>query len=333
MSSIATLTLSPTIDLSSEVDQVVATHKMRTGGDTMDPGGGGINVARVVAELGGEAMALALAGGETGTIFERLLLNAGVDCRIVPASGRTRISHTIYERHTGLEYRFVPAGPELLPAEIEALLALVGSIECGYFVASGSLPAGAPTDLLVRIGRLVTDRGARFVLDSSGPGLTATLGRVPVHLVKPSLSELEAYVGRSLSDPRAQDDAARHLVATHAADIVAVTLGAQGALLATSDGVSRRVAPKVETRSTVGAGDSFLAAMTLALSRGEGTDAAFCAGMAAGAAAAMTPGTRLSRREDVERLYQLLCRSAPPAKGIATPEDREEGSSNVEGLP
>jgi 6-phosphofructokinase 2 len=277
--------------------------KVRTENENYDPGGGGINVARAVRELGGETLALALAGGATGILLEDLLEREKVAHRIVPISGHTRISLAVYERSSGLEYRFVPSGPTLSPAEIEACLRAVEEADCDVFVASGSLPNGAPADLLARVGRIVADKGAKLVLDSSGEGLKATLGRVPVHLFKPSLSELQTVAGRELSDAADQERAVSELVESGAAEIVALTLGPKGGVLGTKEGISRMASPEVETRSAVGAGDSFVAAMTYRLWQGRPPSEAFCWGMAAGAAAVLTPGTGLSRRDDVERLY------------------------------
>jgi 6-phosphofructokinase 2 len=306
MRTIVTLTLNPTIDGSSGAEKVRPEHKVRTTGERYDPGGGGINVARVVRALGGDALALYLAGGVTGPVLDALLDEHGVPRRVVPIAGPTRISLTIYERSSGMEYRFVPQGPTLSQGEVEACLDAIGHVECDYFVASGSMPPGAPDDLLAQAGRIAAQRGARFVLDSSGAGLRATLGRAPVHLVKPSLGELEALTGRDLPDAAAQEDAAAELVASGAADMVAVTLGPDGAILASRGGILRMAAPEVPVCSAVGAGDSFVAAMVCALSHGKEPREAFLRGMAGGAAAVMTPGTELARPADVQRVYRML---------------------------
>jgi 6-phosphofructokinase 2 len=304
MTDIITLTPNPAIDLWCEAETVRPIHKIRTYNEAYDPGGGGINVARVVATLGGDAEAIALAGGVTGALLGELLAEAGLRYRLIPIAGRTRISHTVHETKSGLEYRFVPSGPQLSEAEIESCLKVVGEVDCRYFVASGSLPEGMPQDFFVRVAKTVTAKGARFVLDSSGVGLTATLGAAPVYLIKPSLSEIEHLAGRKLPDPAAQDAAAREVARSGLAEVVAVTLGHEGALVATADTVVRMPTPKVVARSTVGAGDSFLGAMTLALSRGRSLPEALASGIAGGAAAVLRPGTKLCDRADVDRLYR-----------------------------
>src|SRR5208337_3241715 len=139
-SRIITLTLNPAVDLACEADAIITIRKVRTTTEQFDPGGGGINVARVVRELGGEALAVLLTGGGTGRFLQELLDEARVECLSIPVGGRTRVSVTVHERSTGLEYRFVPEGPPISAAEWDAVLDALGRIEGGWVVASGSLP-------------------------------------------------------------------------------------------------------------------------------------------------------------------------------------------------
>ena len=305
MKAIATLTLNPAIDGAAETDVVRPIHKIRMSNERYDPGGGGINVARVVKELGGAGYAIYLAGGATGSVLEDLLLARGVEGAGVPIKDHTRISHAVFERSSGLEYRFVPEGPRIDQAESNACLDLIGQVECDYLVASGSLPRGVPDDFYASVAAICRQRRIKLVLDTSGKALQAALGPA-VRLVKPSLGELEGLVGRTLPDPAAQDVALRELITAGAAEAIALTLGRDGAVLATAQAIVRVPAPKVVARSAVGAGDSFLAAMTLGLAQGRSEADAFMYGMAAGAATVLSPGTDLCRREDVERLYGEL---------------------------
>ena len=307
MTSFVTLSLNPSIDVASEADLVRPTNKTRTYNEVYSPGGGGVNVGRVLTELGGDVEVLCPAGGVTGALLEELLGKAGIKHRIIPIAGTTRISLTVYERKTGQEYRFIPNGPKLAEPEWRGCLEAVREVRCEYFVASGSVPLGAPSDILAQIAEIVAAKGAKFVLDSSGIGLRGTLERIPVYLVKPSHSEIEDLVGRRLDEAFAED-AAADLVKRGRAELVAVTMGASGALLATRNSMLRLWAPKVEARSAVGAGDSFLAAMVLALSEGKTHADALALAVAAGAAAVLRPGSTLARREDVMRLYEEISR-------------------------
>ena len=303
MARIVTLTLNPSIDGSSEADAIRPTHKIRTSNERFDPGGGGINVARVVSELGGSPLAIHLAGGATGAVLAELLEEHGVEGRAIPIRDHTRISHTVFERTTGREYRFVPEGPVVTDREWQDCLQAVEDTPAEYVVASGSLPRGVPDDFYVRLSEVVARRGARLVLDTSGPALKAAVAHGGVYLVKPSAGEFETLTGRRLSAAEIGTEAYR-LVSHGRVSIIAVTRGHEGAVLATPDGVTMLPALPVQVRSAVGAGDSFVAAMTLALAEGQSPADAFRRGIAAGTAAVLTPGTGLCRRDDVERLYR-----------------------------
>lgn len=306
MKPIVTLTLNPSIDGSSEAQTVRPIHKVRTTNERYDPGGGGINVSRVVQALGGASFALYLAGGATGSVLDSLLAKDGIAGRRIAIQDHTRVSHTVFERSTGLEYRFVPEGPEVRPSEWQDCLDVLDRMDCEYLVASGSLPRGVPTDFYSRIAAIAREKGAKFVLDTSGEALRETLAGGGIHLVKPSLGEFEQLVGRSLRDPGAQEEAAMEFVLSGKAELLAVTMGHEGALLAQASGPLRLPALEAEVRSAVGAGDSFVASMTLALARGASPEEAFRWGIAAGTAAVLTPGTELCRREDVERLFAQI---------------------------
>ena len=298
MKPILTLTLNPAIDIACATPQVVPQHKLRTHGERMDPGGGGVNVARVLHELGAPATAMILSGGVFGRHLEELIAAEGVACQPIPIAGNTRISMTVHDEAAGSEYRFVGEGPQVQPPEIAAALT---QADADWLVISGSLPRGIATDMLARLVRVAHEAGRRVVLDTSGPALRAALGH-GLALIKPSLREFEELVGYPLPTAAAQDEAALRLVREGAAERIAVSLSAEGALLATQSGVVRRPAIPVKAIGTVGAGDSFLAAMTLALARNEAPESALAWGLAAGAAAVMSTGTARPERATIEAL-------------------------------
>jgi len=299
---IVTLTLNPAVDIACATAEVVPQHKLRTHDDRMDPGGGGVNVSRVLHELGAETCAVVLSGGVFGRHLEALIAAEGVACHAVPIAGTTRISMTVHDEKTGQEYRFVGDGPLVQPAEIDACLAALAEENTDWLVISGSLPRGVTPEVLAGIVRQAHAAGRQVVVDSSGPALKAALGQ-GLALIKPSLREFEALVGTALPDPAAQDAAALRLVHEGAAERIAVSLSGDGALLATRHGVVRRPAIPVRAVGTVGAGDSFLAAMVLALARGAAPADALAWGLAAGAAAVMATGTARPKRAEIEALH------------------------------
>lgn len=316
MTPIATLTLNPAIDSACEADEVRPIRKVRTRNERFDPGGGGINVSRVVRELGGDALALYLAGGATGPVLDALIDAHRVPRRRIDIAGATRISNTVFETSSSCEFRFVPEGPVVSAEELARCIAALRDTPFEWLVASGSLPRGARSSFYVDIVEIVRERGARLVLDTSGEGLKQAVARGGVHLAKPSLGEFEGLVGRKLPDPREQEHAAAELVASGRVALLAVTLGHEGALLADADGVFRMPALPVEAKSAVGAGDSFVAAMALALAQGRPVREAFVRGVAAGTAAVLTPGTELCRRADVDRLFADAMKIAKATGGL-----------------
>jgi 6-phosphofructokinase 2 len=302
---IVTLTLNPCLDLAAEAEHVWPTHKVRTDHEHTDPGGGGVNVSRVVHVLGGDTLAVMLTGGAPGRVLNELIDDGGVAHRSIPVAGRTRISLNVLDRSSGLEYRFVPEGPTVSAVEWETVLGVLSEIDADWLIASGSLPNGLPVDAYAQVAQLAARRGHRFVLDTHGKPLRAALHH-GITLLKPSLGELEGLLGRKLPDPRMQEAEAMALVREGAADMVAVSLGEDGALLATRDGVLRMASPPIRVQTAVGAGDSFLGAMVLAMAQKRSAEEALRWGMAAGAAAIVCGGTARLTRTEFEARYEAL---------------------------
>lgn len=305
MKPIITLTLNPTIDGSASAETVVPLRKIRTSDKRYHPGGGGINVARVIKELGGDTLAIYLGGGATGAILDDLLQTVGIASKHIPIKGYTRIAHTVFERSSGQEYRFVPEGPEISADEWKACLSALDVLDFDYVVASGTLPRGLATDAYQRVSEIAARKNARFILDTSGPALRETLNH-GVFMIKPNLGELEELVGKVLDDTVAQVAAARVLIANDAAEIVAVTLGGNGALIVGKESAWSAAVPLVQARSAVGAGDSFVGGIALALLQGKSLEASLAYGVAAGTAAVISPGAELCLVQDVDALYRTL---------------------------
>ena len=303
MVDVVTVTMNPSIDISSTVERVMPTRKLRCTPEHRDPGGGGINVARVLQRFGIDVAAAYPAGGSSGRLLHRLLDAERISSLEVEIAGGTREDFTILDRGTGEQFRFVLPGPRMTRAELQQVLNRIAALTPtpGFVVASGSLPPGAPDSLYAEVGAIAKHIGSRFVLDSSGAALRCAL-EAGVYLVKPSLRELGELLGRELGSESDWHRAAAELVRSGKAEIVALTLGERGALLATARGVLRAEVPPVEVVSIVGAGDCFLGGMLASLVRDGRLAEAFRFGVAAGSAAVQMPGTALCVRGDVERL-------------------------------
>jgi 6-phosphofructokinase 2 len=188
MPEILTLTANPALDIATVTEIIEPSRKLRCETPRYDPGGGGINVARAVHMLGGDALAMFPAGGASGQMIEALLGDEGVPNVAVPVPGITRESLAVVERQSGRQYRFLLPGPELGAHDQERLLDTLAAQMTGmtkFVVASGSLPPGVPLDFYRRVACLARDRGARFALDTSGEALTRA--GTGIFLIKASL--------------------------------------------------------------------------------------------------------------------------------------------------
>jgi 6-phosphofructokinase 2 len=303
MKPIVTLTINPTIDLATSVAEVSPEHKLRCDPERRDPGGGGLNVARVIHELGGESLALYPRGGPTGDLLERLLEQKGLRRWPISISGHTRENFTVTEKKSGREFRFVMPGPTLTEAEWQLCLDSLSTVaaDADFIVASGSLAPGMPVDFYARVARVARKQNARLVLDTSGEPLRAALAE-GVFFAKPNRREFRDMMGAQVEELSAMAAAARTFLEQGRAEVLVVSMGADGALLTTREGQYRAVPPPVRTSSSVGAGDSFVGGMTLGLARGLPPHEAFRWGIASGTAALLSEGTGLCRREDTERL-------------------------------
>lgn len=304
MADIVTFTINPSVDISTSVDRVAPIHKLRCAPPRRDPGGGGINVARVASRFGADVKAVFAGGGATGELLGQLVDRENIPNLIVRVSEETRESFTVYENGSGQEFRFLLPGPALQEDEWRRCLRALRELEhdSRFIVASGSLPPGVPAEFYADAARHAKERGAKFVLDTSGPPLAAALAE-GVFLIKPNLRELRELVGAALEEESAWVDACRQLTQTGRSEIVALSLGDQGALLVTRENAWRAPALPIRAASAVGAGDSFVGAMAWSLAKGQSVEDAFRYGVAAGSAALLSPGTGLCRRDDVERLY------------------------------
>ena len=196
---VVTLTLNPALDVSTATPRITPAHKLRCAPPRFDPGGGGVNVARVIQRLGGRSLAVYPAGGPTGQRLTALLEAEGARTVATAIAGETRESFTVTDRSDNAEYRFVLPGPVLSDAEQDLCFeaALATGTGSSFLVVSGSLPSGLEPQRLHDLARLAKARDLRLVVDSSGPALAAAL-EAGVHLVKPNLRELSDLVGRSL---------------------------------------------------------------------------------------------------------------------------------------
>ncbi|SEA46243.1 1-phosphofructokinase family hexose kinase [Rubrimonas cliftonensis] len=305
MGRILTVTLSPALDLSTETPVVAPGGKLRCAEPRSDPGGGGVNVSRAIRFLGGDSAPLVAAAGAAGEAVLSLLRAEGLAPLAVAAPGETRRNFSVIETTTGAQYRFVTPGAPWSAADAEAAAALVAAqVAPGdWVVISGSLPPGLAADHPAALARRLAARGARVALDTSGPALAhAAAQGAGLAVLRMDDAEAAELAGAPPGPPEATAAMASALVARGAAEIVAIARGAEGTVVADAAGRWFCRPPKVQVVSAVGAGDSFMAAFTMGLARGDAPERACAFGVAAAAAAVTTPDTRLCDAETVALL-------------------------------
>ncbi len=308
MAPIVTITLNPALDMSSAVHGVRPDEKLRCDAPIYDPGGGGINVARAILQLGGTAQAFVANGGYRGAQLCELLKKEGVSVVGFRVEGETRLSLAVFDREDGQQYRFVMPGPSWDNRMVANVLGEIGKTlvameRNSLVVLSGSHPPGVPNDFPAQLAVLARAQDARLMVDTSGSHLQELMhGSASPYVLRLDRKESETLAGTSLSGVKEVADFAQDLVERHVAQIVVLAMGSEGSVMVDGGQRWHAVTPLVKVQSKVGAGDSFVGAFTFALSRGETAKMALCEGVAAASAAVISDATDLCTRSDYEAL-------------------------------
>ncbi|HVS92754.1 MAG TPA: 1-phosphofructokinase family hexose kinase [Mucilaginibacter sp.] len=306
MAAIVTITFNPALDKSVSVAQLVSERKLKCSVPVYEPGGGGINVARAIKKLGGEAVAMYMGGGSAGAMIAELLSEDGVASIAIARKASTRENLIVTDLGTSKQYLFDMPGSPVLENEWRECLASLEKLNVlQYIVVSGSMPGGLPADIFQRLARIALQKNARLIVDTSGEALRQAV-EAGVYLVKPNLKELGTLARK---DEPTVDDAvkiARQVISEYPVEVVVVSLGAMGAALVTGQFAITISPPDVKVASTVGAGDSLVGGIVYYLSLGKDLVDAVKFGVACGSAATLNFGTELCTKADAERIYQAV---------------------------
>ena len=300
------LCLNPAIDKLYRIDGFTAGEDYPGQRPVTRIGGKGVNVARVLSQLGEPVHLYAFVGEESLASFQREM-EPHCACAFLPVAGACRTTVNVIDRQSGRETVITEAGPQVGEQDVAALLELLrGSISPGDFVCcSGSVIAGAPADIYARVSRLCAQRGARCALDCNAAALPPSLENARYALGKPNERELCALLGAPRTqEPEALAALARRMMPPY--DALLVSMGARGGLWAQEGRAYLARVPEVPVRSSVGSGDASLAGALLALARGMEPAAALRLAMACGAANAVLGEVGSVRPEDVRLLMARI---------------------------
>ncbi len=302
---IVTITVNPALDKNTKITHLAPEIKLKCDKPTYEAGGGGINVSRVIQRMGGSSLAIFQSGGSNGQLIEKLLRKENINCYPIHTERWTRENLIVTEQNNEHQYRFGMPGPQLSEPEWMEFIEVLNTLDPkpDIIVASGSIPPGVPHDFFVQIAKVANRLNAKLVLDTSGQALAETIKHEKVFLLKPNVKELCDITGHedlATCDPESM---ALQLVQEGRAEMVVISLGPNGAFMATKEGLIKVTPPTIKVKSPVGAGDSMVAGLILAYARGASPTEILNYGVACGTATAMTDGTELCRKEDVDTLY------------------------------
>ena len=302
---IVTLTVNPAIDCTYTTDRISYEDRVYVRSSFEQAGGKGINAARVIHALGGEVLAIATAGGNTGKRLAALLADSGLPVSLVPIRQPIRRNLTISDLQ-GLTIKLDEAGPEISAVEERRIETVTrGKLEgAAWLLLCGSLPPGLSPDYYARLIQMAREKGVRTLLDTGGEALRVGLEARPT-LVKPNRQEAERLLNRPLLTRHHAVDAL-HQIAGMGAETVVLSLGSEGALGVSGNGSYQVRAPEIRQACPIGAGDALAATCVWALSRQEPFAEALRWGVAAGTAAAATPGTSFASLSETRRMRERV---------------------------
>ncbi|MDH7481570.1 MAG: 1-phosphofructokinase [Armatimonadota bacterium] len=303
---IITLTLNPAVDQTLLVPEVRLGETNRVRATDIDPGGKGLNVARMLKRLGRPAVTIALVGGPTGHYIRHRLEHEGVETDLVEIRGTTRINISILDESSGIQTNFNQEGAEIDPTDLLAVEAKIAGWlqEMDVMAMGGSLPPGAPSDTYARLIRWINESGIRTALDSSGEALREGIKAQP-YLIKPNIREAQDLLGRTLTTDEDVIAAAEEL-RSRGISVVVISMGKRGAIAVDEKGVWKAISPNVKVGSTIGAGDSMMAGLVIGIAEHMSLPDSLALGTAAATATVMNERTELGTPDQVQELLPLI---------------------------
>ena len=303
---IATVTLNPSLDITITVHGLILDDTNRWSNSRIYAGGKGIAVSRAIHEMGERTVAHGFIGGSPGRNVEILLDEEGVPFALTPVEHETRTNFIITDSKTMQHTRIDAPGPRISQREFDRFRSKLRQIDPkpALIVVGGSVPPGVAANIYYDMIKEASDFDVKCILDSDGQWLEEGIKAKP-YLVKPNVREAEGLLKRELGDEESIIEAACEIV-DRGVKIAVISMGKEGIIAATKEKIVKALPPGVKVKSTVGAGDSAVAGLSLKLAYRESLIEACRLAAAMGTAAVLTPGTELCHRADVERILPLV---------------------------
>ena len=303
---IITVTLNPAIDKTVTIPNFNAGEVNRIETLRSDVGGKGINVSKCLKELGCESMAAAFWGGDAGRSGEAQLQQSGVESLPVFIEGTTRTNMKIIDPEQSKNTDINEPGPQIKPEELEQLMQkLDEKLNQGdILVLAGSIPTGIGSNIYQELTTRYNEKGVKIFVDADGISFAKALEAVP-YLIKPNIDELSRFAGEKITDIRGILKTVKPLLQSGIQKIV-VSMGGQGAVFIQKGRIFIASGIQVPVLSTVGAGDSMVAALAYGEEKGLAETQTYKLAMAMGAASVMCSGTQAPKASSVESLYHMV---------------------------
>ncbi|HSR04591.1 MAG TPA: 1-phosphofructokinase [Proteiniclasticum sp.] len=302
---IITVTLNPAMDKTMILDGIEIGEVNRADSVRNDVGGKGINVSKVLKALGTDSMATGFLGGILEDLFHKELKKLEIEDRFTSVEGNTRTNIKLVDRKNNTNTDINEPGPIISSSELEQFLRVFNEAlhEGDLVVLSGGIPQNIPSDIYGTLTRKAKEKGAKVVVDADGEALSHALNEIP-YMIKPNEKELGAFLGKEVLSEEEIIEEAKAFVKKGIHKVL-VSRGEKGSIFVTENTVHIGRGIKVEVKSTVGAGDSMVAALVYADERKLDDYETLVIAQATGAAAVTTEGTEACTREEMEKYLTI----------------------------
>jgi 1-phosphofructokinase family hexose kinase len=297
---IYTITLNPYLDKTIDIEELVYDDVNEIVEEKKFAGGKGIDVSRVINELGGQSIVLGLIGGYSGLELESRLINEGIICDFTRINNETKTNTTVYQKNKKIQTLLSASDPDVSSIEIMTFFSKIKEIPKGSLVViTGNAPRFISDNFYAQIIIALKEKGTKVILDTDHGALKKGVSAGP-YLIKPNIHEFGRLIEKNISGIEEIIEYAKPY--KNVVEYIAVSMGAMGVLGISNDAVYHIIPPKIKVGSSIGAGDSLVGGLAFSLSEGKSFEEALVLGVASGTAASLNQGRELCKKEDIDTI-------------------------------